>query len=1121
MAWNGTVWCWIFPNNTTCYTSTDLVTWNAQPAALPVAGESPYICSDGTQFCYVPGLAAGSTVAATSPDGITWTTRTLPASGQWTWCSYDVDRFVALRQSATTNGGAYSTTGASWTGVALAFAKTGRLSTVRLSTSYQIFGSESSSVLEFTGFGSGGGSGNSSGVTFISTNGCATNGTIKVAAGSNAGAAINYVKTTTVAGSYQDTDWTSRTLPYSRIWGQVDWDGTYFILPSTTDGIVCYSTDGITWLAKNTTSTGAYYTISKGTTGYTVLFDDVVNSKLNIFNTGLSQPSVRIDEILNHSLYVSSPVRMALSIIETITDMIKLSGDYEQFYDTGWRSPTTNTLYDNNSGTTWTNPANAYSQDGIYATNTSASGRESDYIDLNTYGFTIPLDANIEGIQTAVRIKSSGTGCSARVMLWADSISTKIAFPDYTDHTTDSWFNITTTDTTYTFGATSGGYEAGWQGGWYNTNPGEHLTITPAEINDAQFGAEFKAYNGSAASRTFSLDSILIRVFYSIRGKNFRTTIAEAVAYAMDLTTEVGYTLLSFTVAEAEALTIAAARKRGITLTQAEVESIALDALKRSRNHGTMSIPESEAITDSIIRTRTEIFSLSEIEAFTSIPVRRTRSEALSVAETEALNAAIKRTTRSLPFGISETYAITNALSRLKQESFSNSITESISSIALKRIRSETFTIAEAEAIVAAASRLRSEVLSIVESIVYIVSLGGPQKPLSFSINEVETMVLTAIRARKVVVTDSIIEAMIVTTLNRIRKDNFTVSETESITLPLARLRSPGTMAIIESESISSSLARVKKITLALAETLGYTFAINKLKVLSSFTVAETEGFSFGDLRRTRTIASALNEVINYAITRINKSRSVVTTIAETEAITEALTRVRVITASMAELEALTIQLARKKQIAMTMAELESVSASLARMKLVSYIIQQTDSVSNMFLRRVRSSSFAVTELETEQANFNRARALLLPINESEQMTLNVGRIREQIVTIAETQGVSIALSRLLQLVQTISNTLDYTIELKVYPDILNPAEIGVTLEWVEWRNISCGLLNSTYDLIDKSMTFNIVNKTTSNSDFIQETGSTEVGFVTATSSIAPFSIESGGTTTIVPNGIF
>jgi hypothetical protein len=96
--------------STTAATSPDGVTWTVR--TLPSSSSWTSVTYGNGVFVAV---TTGSTTAATSPDGVTWTARTLPSSSNWTSVTYGNGLFVAVAGGpstvAATSGGALTFSG--------------------------------------------------------------------------------------------------------------------------------------------------------------------------------------------------------------------------------------------------------------------------------------------------------------------------------------------------------------------------------------------------------------------------------------------------------------------------------------------------------------------------------------------------------------------------------------------------------------------------------------------------------------------------------------------------------------------------------------------------------------------------------------------------------------------------------------------------------------------------------------------------------------------------------------------------------------------------------------------------------------------------------------------------
>lgn len=92
----------------TVLTSPDGITWTTRTAALPSTSTWSSVTYSGSLF-----VAVGSTTAAaSSPDGLVWTARTLPVSATWAAVTYGGGLFFAV---GTSGVGASSPDGTTWT----------------------------------------------------------------------------------------------------------------------------------------------------------------------------------------------------------------------------------------------------------------------------------------------------------------------------------------------------------------------------------------------------------------------------------------------------------------------------------------------------------------------------------------------------------------------------------------------------------------------------------------------------------------------------------------------------------------------------------------------------------------------------------------------------------------------------------------------------------------------------------------------------------------------------------------------------------------------------------------------------------------------------------------------
>ena len=149
-------------------------------------------------------------------------------------------------------------------------------------------------------------------------------------------------------------------------------------------------------------------------------------------------------------------------------------------------------------GANWTNPGNAFSSNDAYAT-ASVDGSTTDPLSCLNYGFSIPLNAIVTGIEVYVERRSDRTanGGSRDASLFLVKGGAQVG-------------NNLATATTYT---TADVVEV-------HGSPSElwGTTWSPAELNAANFGALFTATkpSGGGAAHTISADHIFITVYYIV-----------------------------------------------------------------------------------------------------------------------------------------------------------------------------------------------------------------------------------------------------------------------------------------------------------------------------------------------------------------------------------------------------------------------------------------------------------------------------------------------------------------------------------------------------------------------------------------------------------------------------
>jgi hypothetical protein len=150
----------------------------------------------------------------------------------------------------------------------------------------------------------------------------------------------------------------------------------------------------------------------------------------------------------------------------------------------------------------WSNPTNIIAAGSPYATVALGAGANSDNLQATNYGFAIPANATIRGIQVA--INRFGTQ------------SLSLGYRDQTLYAVKNNVILTTatnkaSNTTWPTGATVANYGANndlWGASW-----------TPAEINAANFGIALSVHSNAVFSTlTASVDYIRVTVTYTLPG---------------------------------------------------------------------------------------------------------------------------------------------------------------------------------------------------------------------------------------------------------------------------------------------------------------------------------------------------------------------------------------------------------------------------------------------------------------------------------------------------------------------------------------------------------------------------------------------------------------------------
>lgn len=320
------------------------------------------------------------------------------------------------------------------------------------------------------------------------------------------------------------------------------------------------------------------------------------------------------------------------------------------------------------------------------------------------------------------------------------------------------------------------------------------------------------------------------------------------------------------------------------------------------------------------------------------------------------------------------------------------------------------FTLSETEAIAAQAARSRAEQFTLAEIAVLSLAIGRNRQS-SASIAETESMTnsITRNRGSRTTITET--ESM-TNSINRFRNNSFTLSEVESLAF-----------AFVRSRSILASIVGTVSHTISLSKGGGSkTFA---------FSFAEVESMVQA-VARSRGVQLTSTEVQTTTIASIARARTLVSTIAEVETITNAVRRTRPVQASIAETEVLTNAVRRSRNVLASITETQTISSALNRLKSITIALAETFGYSFSLAGTAgpKLLSLTITETESHTGSLKRTRTVLSTLSEVIAHAESIVRTRKAGLTIAETEVLSEALRRTRSLqesiseVQTITNAL-------------------------------------------------------------------------------------------------
>jgi hypothetical protein len=215
-------------------------------------------------------LRSGSTVGATSEDGVSWTTRAslMPSAANWSAMTAGilddessigkVSRFVAVAGTSANTTAAYSEDGITWSASNIVTSATW----VDVAFGQQLFVAIASDVTTVRIADPA-----ADVLTWNLTGTLTTTGFTAIAYGKNKFVAIksgtdvtNYATSTTVTGN-----WSAGIMPVSSNWNSIAYGNNRFVAVSSTSGtIAAYSLDGVTWTASTLPATAVWTKVTYG-----------------------------------------------------------------------------------------------------------------------------------------------------------------------------------------------------------------------------------------------------------------------------------------------------------------------------------------------------------------------------------------------------------------------------------------------------------------------------------------------------------------------------------------------------------------------------------------------------------------------------------------------------------------------------------------------------------------------------------------------------------------------------------------------------------------------------------------------------------------------------------------
>jgi Tfp pilus assembly protein PilX len=236
-------------------------------------------------------------------------------------------------------------------------------------------------------------------------------------------------------------------------------------------------------LTRRLTRTAQVYGVNDGASvsAWSRMYHDNVSTCLTIEDVDITFPVASRGDICMRG---SATITGAQTTVEAGDDITMTSTE-----------PVTGTARSAGAGAGWpTSPGNIVSSNNQHASTTVAGNTQSANLDATGFGFTIPADATITGIQASIERSASHTS----------SIDDQDVYLLLAGATRGSDKGKTSTywgtsDQTSSYGGSTDLWTATW---------------TPADVNASTFGVRVKADNDNGSSRSAFVDHIQITVWY-------------------------------------------------------------------------------------------------------------------------------------------------------------------------------------------------------------------------------------------------------------------------------------------------------------------------------------------------------------------------------------------------------------------------------------------------------------------------------------------------------------------------------------------------------------------------------------------------------------------------------